>query len=478
MAKKKKHRHNQDDANARASSPAAVEEAETGPPPKMKRKEYERQMRILHGELVAMQEWVKDSGAKICIVFEGRDTAGKGGTIKRITERVSPRVFRVVALPTPTEREKSQMYIQRYLPHFPAAGEVVIFDRSWYNRAGVERVMGFCTPQETDRFLGLVPGVEKAMVDDGILLLKYWLEVGPDEQTRRLKSRMHDPRKIWKLSPMDLKSYSRWYDYSRARDAMFAATDTAQGPWYIADADDKKRARLNIISHLLSQVPYKPLAPRDIRLPDGSLPAATSSRTCHCGTSRHRSRRQAAGPALTASCSAGVVAPAPGPVRFAPNSALMHLRVTPACSRVKRKDEPVGIWVNMESPDRLRSFDPFRVADLEHRMWVAYYLRRRLRLLMASVRLLRLGFGTDLPRTLQGAWLMLRAVQLWAPFPDNDPDGAQGRMHELYALVRLRFGGPRTRHKQPVWRSTGGGRTGSASTRAIPRRWATSWSSR
>ncbi len=267
MAKKKKHRHNQDDAKARASSSAAVEEAETGPPPKMKRKEYERQMRILHGELVAMQEWVKDSGAKICVVFEGRDTAGKGGTIKRITERVSPRVFRVVALPAPTEREKSQMYIQRYLPHFPAAGEVVIFDRSWYNRAGVERVMGFCTPEETDRFLGLVPGVEKAMADDGILLLKYWLEVGPGEQTRRLKSRMHDPRKIWKLSPMDLKSYSRWYDYSRARDAMFAATDTAQGPWYIADADAKKRARLNIISHLLSQVPYKPLAPRDIKLP-------------------------------------------------------------------------------------------------------------------------------------------------------------------------------------------------------------------
>ena len=264
---KKKNRHNQDDAKARASSSVAGQEAETGPPPKMKRKEYERQMRILHGELVAMQEWVKDSGAKICIVFEGRDTAGKGGTIKRITERVSPRVFRVVALPAPTDREKSQMYIQRYLPHFPAAGEVVIFDRSWYNRAGVERVMGFCTPEETDRFLGLVPGVEKAMTDDGILLLKYWLEVGADEQTRRLKSRMHDPRKVWKLSPMDLKSYSRWYDYSRARDAMFAATDTPQGPWYIADANDKKRARLNIISHLLSQVPYKPLATRDTKLP-------------------------------------------------------------------------------------------------------------------------------------------------------------------------------------------------------------------
>jgi polyphosphate kinase len=265
MAKKdERDRH---DAAARASSSAAGAEAEAKPAPKMKRKQYERQMRVLHGELVAMQEWVKDSGAKVCVVFEGRDTAGKGGTIKRITERVSPRVFRVVALPTPTEREKSQMYIQRYLPHFPAAGEVVIFDRSWYNRAGVEPVMGFCTPEETERFLELAPAVEKAMAEDGILLLKYWLEVSPGEQTRRLESRIDDPRKIWKLSAMDLKSYSRWYDYSRARDAMFAATDTAWAPWYIADADDKKRARLNIISHLLSQVPYKPLPHRDIKLP-------------------------------------------------------------------------------------------------------------------------------------------------------------------------------------------------------------------
>ncbi len=207
-----------------------------------------------------MQEWVKASGAKICIVFEGRDTAGKGGTIKRITERVSPRVFRVVALAAPAEREKSQRYIQRYLTHFPAAGEVVIFDRSWYNRAGVEPVMGFCTPEETKRFLELAPGVEKAMADAGILLLKYWLEVSADEQTRRLESRINDPRKVWKLSELDLKSYSRWYDYSRARDAMFAATDTAWAPWYIAHTDDKKRGRLNIISHLLSQVPYKPLA--------------------------------------------------------------------------------------------------------------------------------------------------------------------------------------------------------------------------
>jgi polyphosphate kinase 2 len=261
-----KNAHGRHDATAQPS-PVAREQAEAGPRPKMKRKEYERQMRVLHGELVAMQEWVKESGAKICVVFEGRDTAGKGGTIKRITERVSPRVFRVVALPTPTEREKSQMYVQRYVPHFPAAGEVVIFDRSWYNRAGVEPVMGFCAPEETERFLELAPAWEKAMTDSGIVLLKYWLEVSPGEQTRRLQSRINDLRKIWKLSAMDLKSYSRWYDYSRARDAMFAATDTAWGPWYVADADDKKRARLNIISHLLSQIPYKPPAHRDITLP-------------------------------------------------------------------------------------------------------------------------------------------------------------------------------------------------------------------
>ena len=273
MAKKKKKKSKKRDAEDRehatatdASSPEAPD-AETELRPKMKRKEYEREMRRLHGELVAMQEWVKSSGAKICIVFEGRDTAGKGGTIKRITERVSPRVFHVIALSAPTEREQSQMYVQRYIPHLPAAGEVVIFDRSWYNRAGVEPVMGFCTPEETERFLQLAPGVEKAMVDSGILLLKYWLEVGPDEQTRRLSSRINDPRKIWKLSDMDLKSYSRWYDYSRARDAMFAATDTAWAPWYVAHTDDKKRGRLNIISHLLSQVPYEPLAQRDVTLP-------------------------------------------------------------------------------------------------------------------------------------------------------------------------------------------------------------------
>jgi polyphosphate kinase 2 len=238
----------------------------------MKRRPYEEQMRVLHGELVAMQEWVKASRAKICVVFEGRDTAGKGGTIKRITERVSPRVFRVIALPAPTDREKSQMYMQRYVPHFPAGGEVVIFDRSWYNRAGVERVMGFCTPDDAERFLGLVPGVEKAMVDSGILLLKYWLEVSEDEQTRRIRSRMTDPRKTWKLTDMDLKSYSRWYDYSRARDAMFEATDTPWGPWYVANTDDKKRGRLNIISHLLSQVPYKAPEEKEIKLPSRQAP--------------------------------------------------------------------------------------------------------------------------------------------------------------------------------------------------------------
>jgi len=234
---------------------------------KLRRKTYEAELARLQGELVAMQEWVKASGTKICVVFEGRDTAGKGGTIKRITERVSPRVFRVVALPTPTEREKSQMYLQRYVPHFPAAGEVIIFDRSWYNRAGVEKVMGFCTPAQTARFLEMVPSFEQAMVDSGILLIKYWLEVGPDEQTRRLESRMDDPRKVWKLSEMDLLSYSRWFDYSRARDDMFAASDSAWAPWFLASTENKKRGRLNVISHLLSQVPYEPMPKRDVVLP-------------------------------------------------------------------------------------------------------------------------------------------------------------------------------------------------------------------
>jgi polyphosphate kinase len=258
MSKRKKHDEHQEQVDGRAV--------------RMKRKLYEAEMRRLHGELVAMQEWVKATGAKICIVFEGRDTAGKGGTIKRITERVSPRVFRVVALPAPTDRERSQLYAQRYIQHFPSGGEVVIFDRSWYNRAGVERVMGFCTEEETARFLEGVPLIERTMADSGILLIKYWLEVDAHEQTRRLEARMNDPRKVWKLSDMDLKSYSRWYDYSRARDAMLQATDTAWAPWYIADTSDKRRGRLNIISHLLSQIPYGPLTIREVKLPQRQRP--------------------------------------------------------------------------------------------------------------------------------------------------------------------------------------------------------------
>ena len=267
----KKDRMKRYDAGVQAP-PAAQWRHDAEPAPRMKRKVYERELRILHGELVALQEWVKATGAKVCIVFEGRDTAGKGGTIKALTERVSPRVFRVVALPAPTERERSQLYVQRYITHFPAAGEVVIFDRSWYNRAGVEPVLGFCTPEEAERFLDVVPGVEKIMASNGILLLKYWLEVSPDEQTRRLKSRMNDPRKIWKLSDMDLLSYSRWYDYSRARDAMFAATDTAWAPWHVARTDDKMRGRLNIISHLLSQIPYERPPASRVTLPKRQRP--------------------------------------------------------------------------------------------------------------------------------------------------------------------------------------------------------------
>ena len=275
MAKHKhghKHGHKQKSKAKQRQEPdeAPATESETGiaaPPPKMKDKEYQHELRRLHGELVAMQEWVKASGAKVCVVFEGRDTAGKGGTIKAITERVSPRVFRVVALPAPSEREKTQMYIQRYIPHLPAGGEVVIFDRSWYNRAGVERVMGFCTEEQTERFLAQAPAVEKAMIDSGMQLIKYWLEVSAEEQTRRLESRIDDARKVWKLSGMDLASYTRWNEYSKARDEMFAATDSAWAPWNVAYTDDKKRARLNIITHLLSQIPYEPLEREKVTLP-------------------------------------------------------------------------------------------------------------------------------------------------------------------------------------------------------------------
>src|SRR5215471_12680824 len=234
---------------------------------KLKRKDYERELERLHVEFVKLQQWVVHKGLKVCILFEGRDGAGKGGTIKAMTERVSPRIFRVVALPAPTEREKSQMYAQRYQSHMPAAGEIVIFDRSWYNRAGVERVLGFCTEQQAKRFLEMVPIFEKVVVEDGIILLKYWLEVSPEEQTRRLEGRIDDGRKIWKLSDMDLKSYSRWYDYSRARDEMFQASDTSWAPWYVVRSDDKRRARLNCISHLLTHIPYEELPRPKVELP-------------------------------------------------------------------------------------------------------------------------------------------------------------------------------------------------------------------
>ena len=239
---------------------------------RMKNKEYEKELRKLHVELVKLQQWVVHEGLKVCVVFEGRDGAGKGGTIKAITERVSPRVFRVVALPAPTDREKTQMYIQRYLPHLPAAGEVVIWDRSWYNRAGVERVMGFCREDQAQKFLKMTPPVEKAIVDSGIILIKYWLEVDQDEQTRRMEGRITDGRKLWKLSPMDIESYKRWYDYSRARDEMIAATDSEHAPWHVAKSDDKKRVRLNIISHLLGQIPYKSLPHKKVKLPPRQKP--------------------------------------------------------------------------------------------------------------------------------------------------------------------------------------------------------------
>lgn len=238
----------------------------------LNRQGYERKLRDLHAEVVKLQEWAKHAGGKVCIVFEGRDGAGKGGVIKALTERVSPRVFRVVALPPPTERERSQMYVQRYLPHLPAAGEVVIFDRSWYNRAGVERVMGYCTEEQAKSFLQVVPAVEKAIVDSGTILLKYWLEVGQEEQSRRMQERINDPRKIWKLSPMDLKSYSRWYDYSRARDEMFRTTDTAWAPWYAVHSDDKRKARLAVIGHILSSVPYEAPPRVKVKLPKRQKP--------------------------------------------------------------------------------------------------------------------------------------------------------------------------------------------------------------
>lgn len=237
---------------------------------KLKRKKYEKELRRLQAELCILQDWIKQKGLRIMVVFEGRDAAGKGGTIRAITERVSPRVFRLVALPAPSDREKSQMYIQRYMAHFPAAGEIVIWDRSWYNRAGVEHVMGFCTKEQHRRFLELCPVVEKYIVDAGIILIKYWLEVGNKEQARRFEARIDDPLRQWKLSAMDLPSREKWYEYSRARDMMLEATDTKHAPWHIVRSDDKRKARLNCISHLLKQIPYKKLPRPKITLPERS----------------------------------------------------------------------------------------------------------------------------------------------------------------------------------------------------------------
>jgi polyphosphate kinase 2 len=238
--------------------------------PKLKRKTYEVELRRLQAELCILQEWIKAKGHRVIIIFEGRDAAGKGGTIKAITDRVSPRVFRVVALPAPSDREKSQMYLQRYMQHFPAAGEIVIFDRSWYNRAGVEYVMGFCTKEQHHRFLELCPEIEQYIVEGGIQIIKVWLEVGNKEQKRRFEARVNDPLRQWKLSPMDLPSRSRWYDYSRARDMMLKATDTKWAPWHILRSDDKKRARLNCIAYLLSLIPYKKMPRKKVRVPDRS----------------------------------------------------------------------------------------------------------------------------------------------------------------------------------------------------------------
>jgi len=241
--------------------------AESDGKKRLKRKQYQKELAKLQAELCKLQDWIKYKGLRVIVVFEGRDAAGKGGTIRAITERVSPRVFRVVALPAPSDREKTQMYIQRYIQHFPAAGEIVIFDRSWYNRAGVEHVMGFCTPKQYREFLERCPLFEKYVVDGGILLIKYWMEVGKQEQQRRFEARINDPLRQWKLSPMDLESFRQWYEYSRARDKMLEATDTKHAPWYIVRSDDKREARLNCISHLLSLIPYRKAPREKVELP-------------------------------------------------------------------------------------------------------------------------------------------------------------------------------------------------------------------
>jgi len=243
-------------------------------PEKMKAKTYEKELRKLQARLCQLQDWVKAKGLRVIIVFEGRDAAGKGGTIRALTERVSPRVFRIVALPAPSDREKSQMYIQRYMRHFPAAGEIVIFDRSWYNRAGVEYVMGFCTKEQHRRFLKLCPEIERYIVNGGTQLIKIWLEVSDKEQKRRFEARIDDPIRQWKLSPMDLPSRSKWYEYSRARDMMLKATDTKHAPWYILRSDDTKRARLNCLAHILSLIPHKKLPRAKVKLPKRSMKGA------------------------------------------------------------------------------------------------------------------------------------------------------------------------------------------------------------
>ena len=273
MAKDKGKKKNKKDKEKLEAAPvgepivSGEEALAEGPPPKISRKEFDKEMEKFQVELVKLQEWVKASGAKICVLFEGRDTAGKGGVIKRITERVSPRVFRVVALGTPTDREKSQMYFQRYMPFLPAAGEVVLFDRSWYNRAGVERVMGFATEEQVEQFLKYTPPVERVIIQSGIILVKYWLEVDMEEQAKRFQERNVDHRKIWKLSPMDLEAQARWYDYSRARDAMFEATDTPESPWYVVPSNNQRRARLNCIAHLLSLIPYEEVPREPLKFP-------------------------------------------------------------------------------------------------------------------------------------------------------------------------------------------------------------------
>ena len=285
MAKKGKQKHKHDADSATVTSEPEVEghaseaghkhdhghaaslNGRTGPREQMRNKEYERALKPLQIELVKLQNWVKQTGARVIVVFEGRDAAGKGGCIKAISERVSPRVFRIVALPAPTEREKSQMYLQRYMEHFPSAGEIMLFDRSWYNRAGVEHVLGYCTDEQYRAFLRVTPETERVVAQSGIMLIKYWLEVSQDEQTRRFEERIHDGRKTWKLSPQDLEAHRRWYDYSRARDAMFEATDTLEAPWHVIDADDQKRARLNCLAHLLSQIPYKDIPSKPVHLP-------------------------------------------------------------------------------------------------------------------------------------------------------------------------------------------------------------------